>query len=185
MIIVINFLHDLMKSPQENITESGSSLQTFDVKIFPYIKLISLIAFIVLLGIVFKNILEILTKEKENNDDKRDSKNTKSFVITLPNLPEKSTRENVVKLQGRIKRNPNPINYNELFDCKKNSSQKEKQNNLLVKSKFDELSKNKRINDNKIENENKPLKAKEEILCGFDDFFDVYIPKQENSIIEK
>ncbi len=174
-----------MKSPQENITESDSSLITFDVKIFPYIKLISLIAFIILLGIVFKNILQILTKEKENNNGKRDSENSKSFVITLPNLPEKTTTENVVKLQGRIKRNPNPINYNELFDSKKSLSQKAKQNNLLPKTKFDELSKNKRINDNKQENENKPKKEKEQILCGFDDLLDVYIPKQENPIIEK
>ena len=181
MTIVINFLHELMKSPQENVTESGSSLVTFDVKIFPYIKLISLILLILLFGRVVKNILEILTKEKENNPGKIGSDITKSFVLTLPDLSEKSTRKNAVKLKGRIKRNPNPINYNELFDTKKTSSEKEKPNYPLIKSKFDESSKNNITNHY----ENKPQKVKEDSLCSYDDLFDFHIPEQKNSIIEK
>jgi hypothetical protein len=186
-LMITDFIRELMKSPEADLTHSDSNLQKFDVKIFPYLKLISLIVFIIVLGIVFKNILQISTSEsKENLCIEKDSDKTKSCVITLPDEPEKLTTDNVaLKLQGRIKRNPNPLNYNELFNANKNGSQKKKKNSLLIKSHYEEFIKNKKINDNKNENYNSKQEEKELTICAVDDLFEIYNPKQQTPPIEK
>ena len=167
-------IENLIPSPPANYSKSDSSLETFYFKVFPYIELLSLIMLLIVMCVIGKNIFLIifgLNKQIKSEKTTKESVESKP-IITVSDDNSKQVNGNLLlKLKGRKKRNPMPVNYNELF---KKNRQPERSEMVM---KTENFVNSKKMNDNPSQNQ-QTTNIYNKAICSIDDLFDEFVEKE-------
>lgn len=125
LMMMINFLKSLLQQETGDLSSNSDYPKKLFFFVLPWIKL-SLILIMLFLIWVFINSLRLSNKFTKHNEEMQE--------ITKPYIHSTGTSEHL-KLKGRCKKTPRPINYNEIFS---NSLSKEGKNeeNLTLNNKL-------------------------------------------------
>ena len=174
-LLMKNSYENLIPSPPADYSKSDSSLETFYFKVFPYLVLLSLIIIVLVICVIGKNIFSmIFSLNKQIKSDKtiKESGDSKP-ILTIKDDNRKQINDNLLlKLKGRTKRNPTPINYNELF---KKSKHTEGSNSAM---KTEDYVNSKKMNDIPLQNQ-EIINIDKKAICSIDDLFDEFVDKEK------